>query len=356
LTEAFPAGSSLHVVSDRGAIKVVPSDEKQVKVEISKKVHAENQQDADKYNTRTKPQITSSGKSITLNANTEGAGEHGVSTDLSIYVPANAAVVISSKHGNVTVSDRDADVEISGQRSSTTLENIKGNATLNLERSSANVTNVSGDLAINGRVNELTVTNVQGAARLNGEFMESVKLQQVGKVVTFKSSRTDMEFSRLEGSMNLDSGDLRADLIQGPARLSTRNKDIHLEGVAGDLRLADSNGTVEIVVRKAGNLQLENKNGDIQVTLPADAAFRLDARAVNGEIESDFPEVKVDSRNNQAIAAGTVRDGTALLKINNEHGTIEIRKASPQVAVPEKRTAPGRKLTHPPNPLEPTEN
>jgi DUF4097 and DUF4098 domain-containing protein YvlB len=136
--------------------------------------------------------------------------------------------------------------------------------------------------------------------------------------------------------------------------LSTRNKDVRLEGVAGDLRLEDSNGGIEITVHRLGNVQINNKNGDIQVTLPPQAAFRIDARALNGEIQSDFGELKINNGDNQATASGAVGNGNALLKLNNEHGTIELRKSSTQAAAPP--GAPSRKLPEPPAPPEPSEN
>ncbi|HEX6502308.1 MAG TPA: hypothetical protein VF011_03600, partial [Terriglobales bacterium] len=92
LSGAFPAGSSLHVISDRGSINVIATSDKQVKVDISKKVRADKQEDADKFNRQSKPQITSSEKSVTINANTAAAGENAVSTDMTVYVPASAAV------------------------------------------------------------------------------------------------------------------------------------------------------------------------------------------------------------------------------------------------------------------------
>ncbi len=54
---------------------------------MRKKVRAENQRDADSYNAKTKPQIAVEGKVVTLNANTQGAGDKGVTTDMDIYVP-----------------------------------------------------------------------------------------------------------------------------------------------------------------------------------------------------------------------------------------------------------------------------
>src|SRR4029077_4450386 len=126
-----------------------------------------------------------------------------------------------------------------------------------------------------GRVSEVTVTDVKGGVQLEGEFQESVKLERIAKSVTFKSSRTDLEFSRIDGSLDLDSDDLHADEITGPLRLTTRSKNIRLERVSGDVRLQDDNGTIELGMRTVGNIQIDNHNGDIQLSLPDKAGFRL---------------------------------------------------------------------------------
>ncbi|PYX53765.1 MAG: hypothetical protein DMG73_20200, partial [Acidobacteria bacterium] len=65
------AGGNLKVVNDHGAVNVTASDDNQIKVVIRKRVGADNQQDADKYNLSTKPQITVSDRNVVLNANTE---------------------------------------------------------------------------------------------------------------------------------------------------------------------------------------------------------------------------------------------------------------------------------------------
>ena len=328
VSQEFPASGSLHVISDRGAITVIPSDAKKLKISINKKVHADNQQDADRYNVGSKPQITASGNTVTLNANTQGAGEHGVATDMNVYVPQDVALVISSKHGDVKVSSRNANLDISAQHGQVTIEDIKGNANLDLQHSSAKVSNLSGDLTVDGRINEFSASNIKGSARLTGEFMESVRLTQISKTVGFKSSRTDFQVAKLDGTLDLDSGDLRATGVQGPTYLSTRNKDIRLDAISGELRLQDTNGSVEVVIQKLGNIQIDNKNGEIQLSLPSQAAFRVEARAVNGEIESDFNELKIENGEKQASASGSVGNGSITLRLNNEHGTIEIRKGS----------------------------
>src|SRR5262249_46391894 len=95
LEQSFPENGSLRVVSDRGAVNIQVSDENKIKVSVEKKVHADNQQDADKYNEGTKPTITVSERAVNLNANTQAAGDHGVATDMSITIPRKASVTVS---------------------------------------------------------------------------------------------------------------------------------------------------------------------------------------------------------------------------------------------------------------------
>src|SRR5689334_14268822 len=48
MTQAFPKGGSLHVVSDRGAVKILETeDSNDIKVVIDKRVRADNQESAD---------------------------------------------------------------------------------------------------------------------------------------------------------------------------------------------------------------------------------------------------------------------------------------------------------------------
>ena len=161
-------------------------------------------------------------------------------------------------------------------------------------------------VSITGRANDVSIEDVKGAAHLDGEFMESVKLAKISQPVTFKSSRTNMEFSRLDGDLDLDSGDLQASDLIGPLRMNTRSKDIRLTGVSGDVRMEDENGSVEVRMNKLGSMQVENRKGDIQIYLPDKAGFQLDAHARNGEIETDFDQLKIDNSNDQAVATGTV--------------------------------------------------
>ena len=345
LSQAFPAGSSLHINDERGTITVNVSDDKMLKVSVRKKIRAEKQQDADTYNTGTKPQITVADKIVTLNANTQGAGDKSVSTDMDVYVPRNAELVVTARRGDVTITGMSGNVEVNHQHGEVNLSDHTGNASLTLERSSARLERVKGDVTIQGKVNEVAVEDVDGAVHMNGEFWESTRLIRISKTVSFHSSRTDMEFSRLDGRLDLDSDDLRADSLVGPMHLTTRSKDISLIGLSGDLRLEDSNGTVEVGLYKPGNIQIENRKGDIQVTIPPNTAVKVEAQTHHGEIQSDFNELKIEGGDRQASASGSIGTNGPRLVINGGNGSIEIRRGSVMVAAPAAPAAPSAPVT-----------
>jgi DUF4097 and DUF4098 domain-containing protein YvlB len=142
--------------------------------------------------------------------------------------------------------------------------------------------------------------------------------------------------------------------------LTTRSKDVHLTGVSGDVRLQDENGGIEIEVSKLGSMQLDNRNGDIEIHLPDKSGFQVNAQARNGEIQSDFGGLKIDNGDDRATANGTVGSGGPHLVLNNEHGSIEIRKGSEVAEAPPAQEPPSRpalpKVPHAPAAPEPTDN
>jgi DUF4097 and DUF4098 domain-containing protein YvlB len=126
----------------------------------------------------------------------------------------------------------------------------------------------------------------------------------------------------------------------------------------------NDNGGVEVSMRSLGNVQIDNRNGDINLTVPDKAGFRLDARTREGEIQSDFPDFKIENGDHESKASGTFGNGAAHIVLNNEHDGIEIRKTSAKAAVatpaapaaPAAPAKPGRALPAPKAKVEPTEN
>lgn len=335
LSQAFPAGASLHIVDDHGGVNVTVSQDNNVHVTVRKRVNADRQSEADKWNDETKPQFTLTGQTLNLSANTQGAGSrHFVAADLDVAVPRKAAVVISNGHGDVSVQDRDGDTTVTNKHGEVDLNNIQGNVQLNLDHSSARLAQIASNVDIEGQADDVSLEDVKGVVQLNGDFMESLRLSNIAKAVTFKSPRTSLDFAKITGDVNLDNGDLRASGITGPVHIDTRSKDIQLEEVNGDVHVVNENGLVEIHMLKAASMQVDNRQGDIQVYLPEKAAFQLNAKTNGGEVQSDFESISISNRDDEGTGSGTVKGGGPHLVLNNEHGSIEIHKGTAVAEAP----------------------
>ena len=66
----------------------------------------------------------------------------------------------------------------------------------------------------------------------------------------------------------------------------------------------------------------------MQVSVPPNTAIKVEARTREGEIESDFDEIKVDNRDRESSASGSIGSNGPKLVVNCDKGTIEIRKGA----------------------------
>lgn len=329
MQQSFPAKGNLRVVCDHGSLNISPSEDNTLRVVVHKKLYANSQDDANKYNEGSKPQITVTGTSVLVNANTNGAGDHAVEADMEIFVPRDAALDTASKRGDVTINDRKAEVKITLQHGDVALDDIGGAAKINLEKGSIRASKIVGDLEIEGRIDNVTVDEVTGAVHLNGDFFDDMRLSKISGAVTFKSSRSDMQIASVPGELEISGDSVRGNQITGPSRVTTRSKDIHLEDISGDLQLENTNGDVEVHAGNklpVGKMSITSQHGDITVTLPSTAGFQLDATTHKGGITSDFGALKIDESNGSSRAEGTVGNGVSKLQVKADTGDIRISK------------------------------
>lgn len=150
--------------------------------------------------------------------------------------------------------------------------------------------------------------------------------------------------------VHTSNGPIQAQGTRGTLDLETSNGAISVQGGVGKIRAKSSNGGIDITADKtlldahtsngrisfkgklgAGDHVLSTSNGSVSVKLPADAAFKLEARTSNGKISTDFtsdsetPGKKKKPSKSQL--SGTFGDGptSASLDIHTSNGSIEIR-------------------------------
>ncbi|MGC9293268.1 MAG: DUF4097 family beta strand repeat-containing protein [Acidobacteriaceae bacterium] len=323
LTFPVTPGGPVVLQDPHGDISVSASTDNQMHLTLNKTVYANSDAEAQKKLDALQPVLTSTGNITTLRLDTD----NNASADMTISLPPDQSVEVHSQFGDITISGLRAPVTVNAEHGDVQLDNIAAPVRTTMRRGDFSAHDVQGPVTLNGRMNDVTLSEVKGPVMLDGDFFGDVHLEHVAAPVHFHSSRTEMEFARVDGSISLDTGDLTADNATGPVTISTRAKDIELTGITGDVHLRNSNGSITLTaLQPIGNMDIEDRNGPVTVTLPGDASFSVEATAVDGDVHTDF-NLTTENGGQHSIVSGSVNGGGPMLHLTAEKGDIELHKS-----------------------------
>ena len=322
--QPIPESAQIKVLCNRGDISITASPDSQIHGLVHKTLHTDSQDAANKLNDTTHARFQQQGTLWLLDL-TSVDYERG-SFNVDLQLPRNVAISLSTRRGDISVSDRAGNVDASSDRGDISVEQITGNSSLHLKHGSLTAKKISGNVTVDGTLNDSNISDVGGTLTLTGSYWGGMELSHIAKQVHFSTSRTDLQFARLDGDFNMQPDELRATAITGPFNLETRSKSVHLEDVSGDVHIDNRNASIELHTKGSpGNIDVTNVHGEIDLALPAASGFQLDAQSVGGEVQSEF-SVNVDNSGNTATAKGTVGRGGPSVRLKADHGTIQIKK------------------------------
>jgi DUF4097 and DUF4098 domain-containing protein YvlB len=330
LSQAFPTGATLLVNNPRGDVTISgTSDDNQIHVSVHKEVYTRSDSEADAKAQRLSPNLNVSGNNVTLNV----PGMDGARADLTITLPATAPNIVNANHGDVKITALKAPVTITANHGDIELSAITGDITTRINNSGSNLSahSVTGSLAVEGRSHDTTISDLNGPLSMRGEFFGDAHFERIRGPVKFHTSRTDFQLGRLDGQIDISSNAaLSTSEAVGPLTLTTHSRNITLDRVAGDVSVTNRNGSVDVTsAPPLSNVTVENRNGSVSVTVPEQSNFAYQFDATNGDIESDFPQVKSteqDSRKN--TVSGMIGKGGPLLRVTTSQGDVSLKKAS----------------------------
>ena len=223
-------------------------------------------------------------------------------------------------------------------------------------RQSLEVKDVLGDVIVE-RISgdEIEVTTTAKARRSDASEVRVDVVEHADGVTicaiypTSRGRRENFCAPGSEGRMNTRDNDthveFRVRLPEG-VRLtgSTVNGDVKALGLASDLVLSTVNGDVDVSttgyaeattvngsidarigqMNSEDGLKFETVNGSVTLDLPDDLDADLDARWVNGDLDSTLP-LRVEGRISRRRIQGMFGDGGAELSVSTVNGSIRIR-------------------------------
>jgi DUF4097 and DUF4098 domain-containing protein YvlB len=322
--QPMPAATLVKVLSARGDISIASSPDDEAHVVVHKYVRSHSQDDANRFDKATHMKFQQQGTLWLLDLTAESFSDGRF--DLVLQVPSRYPLSVTVQRGDLNISQRQGDVELEVHHGDIATEDIKGNVLLRPHRNDVSAKSIQGNLTIDGDAGDTTVSDVTGTLTFSTGVSGDIELSHIGGTVHFRSSRTDLQFAKLDGDLNMDSTDLHANSLTGPFTLNTQTKDVHLDDVSGSIHIDDRRGDIEVGTKAPlGNVDITTTGGEISISLPEKPGFQVDAQSDSGEIQTDFG-LNTNNESNNATARGTVGKGGPQVRLRTNRGTIQIRK------------------------------
>jgi hypothetical protein len=330
VVQAFPAGASLNVDNPRGDITISgTSDDNQIHVDVHKQVYTRSDSEADKKAQRLNPNFNVNGNNVTLSVPSIDGGR----ADLTITVPAGVSPTVTANHGDVKINSIKGVVNVTANHGDIELSAITGPMVAHLNNGDASFAahSATGALTLEGHCRDTTLSDLSGPVTLSGEFFGDSHFEHIRGPIKFHTSRTDFQLGRLDGDIEISpNADLSATDALGPVTLTTRNRNINLERIGGDISVTNRNGSVDVTsAPPLSNVTIENRNGSVSVAVPEKSSFAYQFEADNGDIQSDFSQINIpDGGIQKKTINGTVGNGGPLLRVTTSQGDVSLKKAS----------------------------
>jgi hypothetical protein len=336
-TDALPAkkvaaGAHITIQTERGNISVHAGDGDELRVTANKSASDENESEADRRMAEVKAVIeqTSDGYRVHPANQEDSSGDVGV--DLDIEVPKKASLTASTSRGDITLAGIAGAIEADTHNGDVEIHDAGSDVAVTLEKGNLRVTGVAGNFRLSGRGNEIDVSDVAGDATFDGEFFGPIRVRNVVKTTHYTSQRSDLTLVHMTGRMELDSGDLQVSDVAGSAKLTTHNKDVDVENVAGQLDVSDSHGDIKIHYAQppADEINVTNDSGEVELTMPEKSSFEISAFSRGGEITTDFEGPTLQQTNDDNVGKLNGKFGSHGPKITivTSYGTISLHKSS----------------------------
>src|SRR5207253_11367620 len=112
---------------------------------------------------------------------------------------------------------------------------------------------------------------------------------------------------------------------QAEITIEMHNGRVHLSDVAGPLQVGAHNGSVAGDLASFHGPEFTSHLGSLDLTLPATAAFHLQADSRRGSVQSDFPLATRTLGRRHTTVDGEVNGGGPSLRFHSHAGKLRLR-------------------------------
>ena len=169
----------------------------------------------------------------------------------------------------------------------------------------------SADLTVKGRLGEVDAKSASG----------DLSLEEVAELGAHSASG-DVRATVVDGSARVQtvSGDVRLDTVRGALTATLVSGDFAVGDAQSDVEVKTVSGDLRVDAAQQGRIKLQSVSGDVRLGMRPGARLRIDANSVSGDITSEF-DVK-DRPSEEPTGA------EANLQIKTVSGDVELVRAA----------------------------
>ncbi len=355
---SVPAGGRLRV-SSTGSITVRGgASAQQVRYHVTKKVRADNQQEAEQLLREARLTANRQGNVAVIALDNPRCRRCSFSADMTLDVPKDTQeTLLETQGGPLDVSNVDGRVrgetaggpisfrQIGGAVSATT---AGGPIVLDAIGGVIRAETAGGPISLNAADRDAVLTTSGGSISAK-QVKGTLRAETAGGGISADGVGGDLIAGTSGGSIRLSDvkGSVRASTAGGSIHISSAPSGVRAETAGGDIQLTDVAGAV-IAASAAGSIRaqflagqkfgastLETNAGTIAVWLPANVPLTVEAIVDLADslrhIETEFDSISVTREGSRfgpsmLRARGEISGGGPLLRIRNTSGRIQIRK------------------------------
>lgn len=357
LSQAVGKQPSLLVVDRRGDLEVHGSDQANVEAVIKQAIRAENEQAAKKLADQLKYSLVEEAGHYVFQSNLDSLPEGGrnVRLDIVLRVPKATSTELTAEHGDILVDALEGNQTLTTRHGDAHATNIQGLVRIHKSHGATEISQVKGSVEVDGRGGDVEVGDIAGPVSVSGDFSGHTAFRKIGQTLRYTSSRTDISAQRLSGSLEMETGSLSAQGVDGPFEMTTKEKDISIQDFTHSVKITDTNGDIQLSTQTPPQqpIEVQCQKGEIELKLPANSNFQIDASSRHGEVDSDFsgPELKVQSEGETPSITGDFGKGGPMIRLSTSYGTIRLAREGLGAPPPKPPRSPA--LPKPPKPAEP---
>jgi hypothetical protein len=349
-------GLRLHLALDLGNIVVHTQNSGKIDYTVHLETDA-SQKDAKELLKNFSVSARETGDGVYLRGQTSRLSSGRLWVTVTVSVPKNYSLDLSTGGGNIDSDDIDGPVRVLTSGGNIMAGNVGGEARLVTGGGHITVNNVSGGLFANTGGGHITTGAVSGGATLHtsgGHIrMASVeglaKLQTAGGNVTVEHSGSALNAETAGGQIEVGEstglvraktggGGIRVVRVSGPSDLQTVGGSIYLTQVDSPVKASTGAGAITAwfvaPVKSPSQCELQSNEGDIVVYLPRQLPVTIDAQVQSGDehrviVDPAF-QLKMsedgssDSGGHMVRAEGPLNGGGEVLHLRTAAGNIRL--------------------------------